>query len=119
MSKGDEILGLPPEVRQQVWAQTIALIKQCYNEVGRGPIELQMLSPTPSPIVCFTDQRMQDDGILVRMAKKLVESGTVWISTVRISQIALYDCITNCRTDSENVEALASAVGSLCEEMLA
>ena len=69
-------------------------------------------------IICFMDRRMQNDGILVQVAQKLAESGTVWISTVRIPQTALHACITSYRTDSEDVEALVSAVGCLRTDML-
>ena len=45
MSKGDEILGLQPEVRRQIWAQAVEVIERHYQDVGKGPTGPATLDP--------------------------------------------------------------------------
>jgi glutamate/tyrosine decarboxylase-like PLP-dependent enzyme len=100
----------------QVIREQVALgqqLRQRLQETG-----WESVNQTPLPVVCFTDRQMQGDAALPRVAQKLVESGAVWISTVRIPHVALRACITSYRTRSEDVEALVSAVNSAREEML-
>jgi hypothetical protein len=71
-----------------------------------------ILNSTPLPISCFLDSRDPSPQQLERIRAKVFESGAAWISTTQLGggQPALRACITNFRTQPEDVEALLSAL---------
>lgn len=70
-----------------------------------------IVNDTPLPLVCFVDDttpRGSSETYLKLIADLIVASGKAWISTTRIagSEPALRACITNHRTEREDIEAL-------------
>jgi glutamate/tyrosine decarboxylase-like PLP-dependent enzyme len=74
--------------------------------------EWRILNPaTRLPVVCFGDPGSSPDDAerLARIARRVVESGQAWISTVELARDtpALRACITNFRTREEDLDILA------------
>jgi hypothetical protein len=75
-----------------------------------------VVNDTPLPVVCFVDARHPDGRSADRLqalATHVVGSGRAWISTVRLgpeARPALRACITNYRTDLDDVSALLAAL---------
>ncbi len=67
---------------------------------------------TPLPICCFVDARDDSAEQVERVCTRVFESGAAWISATRLggSQAVLRACITNFRTQPEDVEALIAAL---------
>ena len=87
-----------------------ALLRQRLSESG-----WTILNDTPLPVVCFSDStRRQGDSAehLQAILRKLLASGEAWISSTVLggTQPALRACITNYRTQPEDVEALVTAL---------
>ena len=68
----------------------------------------RIVNDTPLPLVCFTDAASaRSPAWHEHVAACVVQSGTAWISTVRLAgNCALRACITNWRTQRNNVERL-------------
>lgn len=76
-----------------------------------------ILNETPLPVICFTDAayRTENPGEhLQAILSELLASGEAWISSTVLggTQPALRACITNYRTQPEDVEALIRALNS-------
>jgi glutamate/tyrosine decarboxylase-like PLP-dependent enzyme len=75
----------------------------------------QVVNETPLPVICFVD-RTRTDGdspeFLEQISRTIVDAGEAWISTARLGTYgtALRACITNYRTDSEDIAALVGAL---------
>ena len=67
---------------------------------------------TPLPVVCFIDRALWEGGAaeyLDSVRKSVIDSGDAWISIARIGDDArpvLRACVTNYRTEAEDVDAL-------------
>lgn len=75
----------------------------------------KVVNDTPLPVVCFVDRTRADGDsaeFLEQVCRTIVEAGEAWISTARLGSrgVALRACITNYRTDSEDIAALVSAL---------
>ena len=75
----------------------------------------KVVNKTPLPLVCFVDPRRTDGNsaeYLDGVALKVVSSGKAWISTTRLAGTTpvLRACITNYRTQPEDITALVEAV---------
>jgi glutamate/tyrosine decarboxylase-like PLP-dependent enzyme len=75
----------------------------------------EIVNETPLPLVCFVDGKHPEGrsaSYLDRIALEIVASGKAWISTTRLAGLtpALRACITNYRTESEDVLALIEAL---------
>lgn len=84
----------------------------------------QVLYPTPLPVVCFADSRKkaeQSAEFFEKIARRVVASGEAWISTTRIGPgtPVLRACITNFRTQAEDIRALVAALGAARDATLA
>jgi selenocysteine lyase/cysteine desulfurase len=68
----------------------------------------QIVNDTPLPVVCFRSANKAHDpaGIVL----DLVNEGKVWISNVRVPELAIRACITNYQTTEEDVDALIDAL---------
>jgi len=71
-----------------------------------------LVNDTPLPVVCFVDGDRPDgrsEAFLEAVAQGVVSSGQAWLSTVRLgggAKPALRACITNYRTEKDDVRAL-------------
>ncbi|HEV7503832.1 MAG TPA: aminotransferase class V-fold PLP-dependent enzyme [Thermoanaerobaculia bacterium] len=74
-----------------------------------------VVNDTPLPVVCFVDGEREgrSASFLEAVAAYVVGSGEAWISTVVLGEVgtALRACITNYRTNPEDVEALVASLG--------
>jgi hypothetical protein len=70
-----------------------------------------IVNATPLPISCFVDARDPSPERLEAVRAGVFASGSAWISTTRLAtQPALRACITNFRTQPEDVQALITAL---------
>ena len=68
----------------------------------------EVLNPTPLPVLCFVDRGGVDPQAIVA---RVVESGEAWVSSTRLGQrLTLRACITNYRTQPEDVRALVESL---------
>jgi hypothetical protein len=75
----------------------------------------QVVNKTTLPLCCFVDQRHPEGrsaGYLHALAMKVVGSGKAWISTTRVANSVpvLRACITNYRTNADDIAALIGAL---------
>lgn len=64
----------------------------------------EIRNDTPLPVVCFADPGLGDQEPI---ARAVLQSGEAWISTTRLrGELVLRACITNYRTDEEDIRAL-------------
>ncbi len=75
----------------------------------------EVVNKTPLPLVCFVDGKHPEGrsaSYLDRIALEIVSSGKAWISTTRIagSTPVLRACITNYRTEPQDIGALIEAL---------
>ncbi len=82
----------------------------------------EVVNRTPLPLVCFVDGRHpqgRSAEFLDAVALKVVASGKAWISTTRLagSTPVLRACITNYRTQAEDVCALVEAMNRAREAL--
>jgi glutamate/tyrosine decarboxylase-like PLP-dependent enzyme len=75
----------------------------------------QVVNKTPLPLCCFVDQRHPEgrsEAYLHELAMQVVGSGKAWISTTRLagSVPVLRACITNYRTNANDIAALIGAL---------
>ena len=75
----------------------------------------QVVNLTPLPVVCFYDAEAETGNApdyLSAIAERVVESGKAWISTTRLDAetFVLRACITNFRTQEEDVLALVQVL---------
>ena len=71
----------------------------------------QVVNKTPLPLCCFVNPRHPEgrsEAYLHKIAMHVVSSGRAWISTTRLagSIPVLRACITNYRTDADDIAAL-------------
>lgn len=74
-----------------------------------------VVNDTPLPLVCFvgSEREGRTPAFLEAVAAKVVASGDAWISTVSLggeAGTALRACITNYRTEPEDLDALIAAL---------
>lgn len=75
----------------------------------------KVINRTPLPLACFVDEK-NDEGsasrYLEEIARAVVSEGKVWISTTRmgVDVPVLRACVTNYRTEAEDVRALIEAL---------
>lgn len=74
-----------------------------------------IVNDTPLPLVCFVDAGKEGRSapFLEAVAAHVVASGEAWLSTVSLGEAgpALRACITNYRTDLEDLDALVAVLG--------
>jgi glutamate/tyrosine decarboxylase-like PLP-dependent enzyme len=75
----------------------------------------KVINRTPLPVACFIDAQSPEGAqmsYLEEIARKVVTSGKAWISTTLLGhdKPVLRACITNYRTEEEDVRALVSAL---------
>jgi glutamate/tyrosine decarboxylase-like PLP-dependent enzyme len=75
----------------------------------------KVVNRTPLPVACFVDETQPEGAqahYLAEIAREVVTSGKAWISTTTlgIAQPVLRACITNYRTEAEDVRALIEAL---------
>lgn len=75
----------------------------------------KVVNSTPLPVACFVDatrQGEEDAKYLEEIAREVVTSGKAWISTTIIGRgrAVLRACVTNYRTQAEDVRALVEAL---------
>ncbi|MGH9914083.1 MAG: pyridoxal phosphate-dependent decarboxylase family protein, partial [Pyrinomonadaceae bacterium] len=80
-----------------------------------GASNWKIVNKTVLPVVCFVDGEKPDGEsapYLEAIAREIVSSGKAWISTTRLSENTpvLRACITNYRTEPEDVLALVQAL---------
>jgi len=102
------------------WEGYAAAIRQmvAMGTLLRGELEAsgwEVVNKTPLPLCCFVDREHPEGpsaAYLDRIALKVVSSGKAWISTTRLggSTPVLRACITNYRTQPEDVSALVAAL---------
>jgi glutamate/tyrosine decarboxylase-like PLP-dependent enzyme len=68
------------------------------------------LNETPLPLVCFTVEEDIDGAMVESIAKRVVESGSAWISTVNLPRPAIRACVTNFRTTEGDLQALLKSL---------
>ena len=68
------------------------------------------LNETPLPLVCFTVEEDIDGAMVELIAKRVVESGSAWISTVNLHRPAIRACVTNFRTTEGDLQALLKSL---------
>lgn len=68
-----------------------------------------VLNDTPLPIVCFAASPDSSESELEAIRAAVFASGEAWISTTRLGgrQVALRACVTNFRTNEQDVDRLA------------
>ena len=75
----------------------------------------EVVNETPLPVVCFVGSGSagRSAAFLEAVAADVVASGEAWISTAALGEAgpALRACITNYRTEPEDVDALVAALG--------
>lgn len=75
----------------------------------------RVVNATPLPVVLFEDELPREEGGAdpEAVAEAVVRSGAAWLSTTRLDAgpPVLRACVTNYRSDSEDVEALVAALG--------
>jgi glutamate/tyrosine decarboxylase-like PLP-dependent enzyme len=81
----------------------------------------EVINKTPLPLVCFVDQRHAEGRLapyLEAIALRVVASGKAWISTTCLagSTPVLRACITNYRTNTEDIKALVDVLNWAREE---
>lgn len=102
------------------WEGYAAAIRQmvAMGDLLRTELETsgwEVLNKTPLPLACFVDRQHLEGrsaAYLDAVALKVVSSGKAWISTTRLagSTPVLRACITNFRTQPEDVSALVEAL---------
>ena len=66
----------------------------------------EIVNDTPLPVLCFAGAGNERE-----VAARVVESGAAWVSpTVLAARTVIRACVTNFRTQAEDVEALVSAL---------
>ncbi|HEX8071840.1 MAG TPA: aminotransferase class V-fold PLP-dependent enzyme [Pyrinomonadaceae bacterium] len=80
-----------------------------------------IVNETELPVVCFTDGAAGGDApaFLDAVAAAVVSSGRAWLSTTRLStgRRVLRACVTNFRTEAEDVRALVQALNEARAEL--
>jgi glutamate/tyrosine decarboxylase-like PLP-dependent enzyme len=76
----------------------------------------QIVNHTPLPLVCFRPASTSQHDI-ERLLEKVMASRSVWISSVRIPELALRACITNYRTTESDVDMLIDALEAARAEL--
>ncbi|MEW6367381.1 MAG: pyridoxal-dependent decarboxylase [Acidobacteriota bacterium] len=84
----------------------------------------EIVNSTPLPIACFADRshpRGRTESFIHAVAREVVSSGEAWISTTRLEREipVLRACVTNYRTEPEDIRALVGAVGKARSKLLA
>lgn len=82
----------------------------------------EVVNKTPLPLVCFVDRRHaggEKADYLDAVALQVVTSGKAWISTTRLAGTTpvLRACITNYRTEAQDVVALVEALNWAREQV--
>ena len=82
----------------------------------------EVVNKTPLPLVCFVDRRHaggEKADYLDAVALEVVTSGKAWISTTRLAGTmpVLRACITNYRTEAQDVVALVEALNGAREQV--
>jgi glutamate/tyrosine decarboxylase-like PLP-dependent enzyme len=90
------------------------------EELGRH--RWKVVNQTPLPLCCFVDPTHPDGGSLERLeaiVDAVVSSGEAWISTTRVGKglPVIRACVTNYRTEPEDVNALVAALDEAREEV--
>ncbi len=80
----------------------------------------EVVNDTSLAVVCFVDRTHKEGtspGYLQTIARRVVESGSAWIATVRLANgnTVLRACITNYRTSAEDVRLLVNALNAARE----
>lgn len=73
----------------------------------------RVVNRTPLPVACFVDAKGSEGSearYLEEIARKVVASGKTWISTTHIGRPVLRACVTNYRTETEDVRVLVAAL---------
>jgi glutamate/tyrosine decarboxylase-like PLP-dependent enzyme len=75
----------------------------------------KVINRTPLPVACFVDEKSPEGALahhLERIARDVVSSGKTWISITRLGRDVpvLRACVTNHRTQAEDVRALVEAL---------
>lgn len=75
----------------------------------------EVVNRTPLPVACFVDDTKPEGGdarYLEEIAREVVTSGQAWISTTIMGRerAVLRACVTNYRTEAEDVRALVEAL---------
>jgi glutamate/tyrosine decarboxylase-like PLP-dependent enzyme len=75
----------------------------------------KVVNRTPLPVACFVDEKSSEGSearFLEEIARDVVMSGKSWISTARMGRDVpvLRACVTNYRTEGEDVRALVEAL---------
>jgi glutamate/tyrosine decarboxylase-like PLP-dependent enzyme len=67
---------------------------------------------TPLPVVCFTDDALQDDPAFAKtLLQRILNSGKSWISLYPVNQIPTFRvCITNYNTSHQEIEELVAEI---------
>ncbi len=76
----------------------------------------EIVNWTPLPTLCFRDPELVARGgenALRAVVQTVVESGSAWVSSTRVGvgDVVLRACITNYRTQPEDIEALVESLG--------
>lgn len=73
-----------------------------------------MANDTPLPVACFNNARPEFDiGTCQMIVDQVIKSGRAWISTIQLGQTkrpAIRACITNFRTDGQDLDQLVNAL---------
>ena len=70
---------------------------------------------TPLPVVCFSSNGIDPDTLV----KEVLKSGEAWISTTRMAgKVVLRACITNYRTDENDVRSLVACLNAARQRQL-
>lgn len=82
----------------------------------------EIVNQTPLPVVCFRDRKFSGNNegdYLDTVAGKIVSSGEAWISTTLLAKTVpvLRACITNYRTQKNDVEHLAAILCQAREQL--
>jgi len=75
-----------------------------------------VVNRTPLPVVCFVDRALWEGAsaeYLEAVCKSVVASGEAWLSVARVGddgEPALRACVTSCRTEATDVDALVESL---------
>ncbi|MFW9992156.1 MAG: pyridoxal phosphate-dependent decarboxylase family protein [Candidatus Odinarchaeota archaeon] len=87
----------------------------------------KIVNTTPLPVICFVNKSNQyrhqekDSQFFVSsIARKIIDSGEAWISTTHLNRTVpvLRACITNYRTDKEDIKVLVQLLDKTRAELL-
>lgn len=83
------------------------------NELGKS--DWKIINQTPLPVICFVDGRNEQgrsEVFLDALAREVVSSGAAWISITKLAPDVpvLRACITNYRTQAEDVKGLVASL---------